>query len=485
MRLATLLTLVTGAAALKILQFDIQHNRRQASRSALPEPGTVDEPVGNLFATKSIYSVNLTIGTPPQSFLLDLDTGSTDLWVNTANSVYCLDGNCYGGTFDPSNSSTYNVEYAGAFNITYADNSNASGDYSTDVVQIGNITLTNQTFGVANVSIDNPAGLLGLSWPLDESFCGDLPVPTDCQPYSSVLESMVKQGYINSAAYSLWLDDVSASTGSILFGGIDRSKYSGDLVALPLIPNSGYSNDTNKVYTDFNAVVSNFTVTGLENFVTEDEASIVIFDSGTAFSYLPPAAFQFISDNLWNASMNSTSGEYNVDCSWRDEEITFNYTFGSTGGPVIAVNISEYVFPQEDDAVLDNGEPACSLGIQPNGDDSFIVGATFLRSAYVVYDMSNKEIAIAQANFDGGDPDILEIGQSIPAVSSTYTYTSIPAAATSAAATQTNPIGPMTATHSPTATSTSHKSAGMALRLESRHMLMGCVVTFFMVLIVL
>ena len=32
---------------------------------------------------------------------------------------------------------------------------------------------------------------------------------------------------INTVAYSLWLNDLDASTGSILFGGIDTEKYTG------------------------------------------------------------------------------------------------------------------------------------------------------------------------------------------------------------------------------------------------------------------
>ena len=45
---------------------------------------------------------------------------------------------------------------------------------------------------------------------------------------------MVKDGMIQSNAYSLWLNDLDANTGNILFGGIDTEKYMGSLQTLPI-----------------------------------------------------------------------------------------------------------------------------------------------------------------------------------------------------------------------------------------------------------
>jgi len=52
--------------------------------------------------------------------------------------------------------------------------------------------------------------------------------------YPSIMDNLVADGVINRKAYSLYLNDLQANKGSIIFGGIDTTKYTGDLVALPL-----------------------------------------------------------------------------------------------------------------------------------------------------------------------------------------------------------------------------------------------------------
>ena len=51
---------------------------------------------------------------------------------------------------------------------------------------------------------------------------------------------LLADGVIQSNAFSLWLNDLDASTGSILFGGIDTEKFEGTLATLPIQKESGY-----------------------------------------------------------------------------------------------------------------------------------------------------------------------------------------------------------------------------------------------------
>lgn len=59
---------------------------------------------------------------------------------------------------------------------------------------------------------------------------------------------------------------------------------------------------------------------------------------------------------------------------------------------------------------LSNGNDACVFGVVPITDDSPILfGDTFLRSAYVVYDLDQQQIAIAPTWFNSEDTNIVEI----------------------------------------------------------------------------
>lgn len=69
------------------------------------------------------------IGTPPQSFTIDFDTGSADLWVPSST---CDTGPCEGHSkFDADSSSSYQQEY-GSFSIVYGDGSSAEGSVAQD-----------------------------------------------------------------------------------------------------------------------------------------------------------------------------------------------------------------------------------------------------------------------------------------------------------------------------------------------------------------
>lgn len=83
-----------------------------------------------------------------------LDTGSSDLWVNAPNSTLCKkksDPCSDSGTYDSSSSSTYAFVNSD-FNITYADGSDATGDYASDTLTIGSATLKSFQFGIGFTS---------------------------------------------------------------------------------------------------------------------------------------------------------------------------------------------------------------------------------------------------------------------------------------------------------------------------------------------
>ena len=67
--------------------------------------------------------------------------------------------------------------------------------------------------------------------------------------------------------------------------------------------------------------------------------------------------------------------------------------------------VREFIFPTSSGTFSD-GSPACVFRIQ-SIEGNAILGDTFLRSAYVVYDLSNKVIGLAQTVFDTTDSNIV------------------------------------------------------------------------------
>ena len=73
----------------------------------------------------TLWTGEITIGTDDQKFVVDFDTGSSDLWVPSTSCSSCGSHNKY----DPSTSGT---KESGSFSISYGDGSTASGDPYTD-----------------------------------------------------------------------------------------------------------------------------------------------------------------------------------------------------------------------------------------------------------------------------------------------------------------------------------------------------------------
>jgi len=230
--------------------------------------------------------------------------------------------------------------------------------------------------------------------------------------YPNIIDDMVTQGLINTRAYSLWLDDLQADTGTILFGGYDSGKFSGELAVLPLQVNAA----TNVI--DTLAVVwSSIAVTdssGSTLLVTSDVPAAAVLDSGTTDTIVPPNTFAQLA--TYFGVINDTNYGYIVNCNISSMPGTLDYGFGGQGGPVISVLFSELALPLTDAAgnnvTLTSGATACQFGIDVNNqaDVPNLFGDTFLRSAYVVYDLDNKQIGIAPTIFGSTKSNVQEIG---------------------------------------------------------------------------
>jgi Eukaryotic aspartyl protease len=360
------------------------------------------------------YFINVTIGTPPQPFSLVLDTGSSDIWVPSVRADVCRSSarGCRYGAFDYTESSTF-VDYpAIPFQIRYLDGTTIRGDYFGDVLAIGSdITLQNMTMALARqATLGTP--VMGIGYSAGESI-------TSLDPsaiYPNFMDELINQGLINSRAYSLYLDSLDSDSGSILFGGVDTKKYSGDLIALPIQPDvqSGDLTSFTVAFTGLSVADSS----GNSQFTRENIAVPVVLDSGSTYTYFPDDLAEAILKGV-GATTDSTLDNI-VPCSLRNEDATFVFSFGGQGGPSIKVPLSEFVLPLLGNLgrtpTFDDGSEICNIGIERAGDNPIVFGDTFLRSAYVVYDLENNQVALAQAMFDVSDSDIQEFtaGGSIP-----------------------------------------------------------------------
>ncbi|KAL2861980.1 aspartic peptidase domain-containing protein [Aspergillus pseudodeflectus] len=351
-----------------------------------------------------LYSTNLTIGSPPQRTEVSVDTGSSDLWVVYTDNQICgaVNAMCDElGTYDPSESDT-SQPLSDQFQIQYGDMSWARGYYAIDTLSIANAELPEVQFGIAiDSSIDK--GILGIGYPTNVA---------SREIYPNLPYMLSRNNITNSNAYSLWLNRLGEDEGNILFGGINTAHYTGSLQTLPVVPYNG-------AYVHLWLTLTGLAVESASDDVHKSYDNhpefpvVVLLDSGATISYLPAdIVAQIYSDLDVHFFAEEQFGIVPCDTYLTGRE-DYNVTF-SFSGAEIRVPLSELVLQ---DALYYNGdylhiddEESCIFGIAPSVDFFPILGDSFLRSAYAVFDLENNEISLAQANFEPGADHILEIG---------------------------------------------------------------------------
>ncbi|KAK4098000.1 acid protease [Parathielavia hyrcaniae] len=345
------------------------------------------------------YAVEMEVGTPPQTLTLILDTGSPDTWINPSCDTANVPSDCRSfPQFDSSESTSF--EQTTVRDILRYGIGNATIRYALETLTLGSATIENQQIGIAIESHMIPLGILGLSPPLN-----------GVNDYPYVLDTMVDQGLIRSKAFSVDLRGVDNPTGALIFGGIDTGKYIGELAKLPMLDRLDTPLGADRYY----VTMTGIGLTLPDGTVTQSEeiAVPVFLDTGSTFTRLPTPIYQAFAESFANAQYDPESGYYFVDCDVTElEGASIDFYFGTK---TIRVALNDFIWQVQG---------YCILGVLPD-DEEPILGDTFLRAAYVVFDQDNRNLHIAQAANCG--TNLVAIGSGEDAVpSSTGQCTELP-----------------------------------------------------------
>ncbi|VVT50213.1 uncharacterized protein SAPINGB_P002657 [Magnusiomyces paraingens] len=333
------------------------------------------------------YSVNIGIGTNNKQYPLLIDTGSSDFWVSNSTDIVDIP---YDYASDKSKTLTTKP-----FHIDYVKGS-MDGFWAKNTMYFGS-RIDDVDYAIVHKGVDSPkirqsSGILGTSY----SYRGNKNLP----------ELLAYQGLINKNAYSLSLANFNGSNGNLLFGGVDHSKYTGDLVT---VPRADFENSRLKT---LSAKLTSLNIDGKSYTINGDKGIVAPLDTGTTLSYLPSDIYNQLASAFGVNSVNTLV--YGAPCfdvsKYGDKEVTFNFT-----GALIKVKGSDLALDFKDYTGVDQGNMNI-FGIWSNTYTRGynILGDTFLRSAYIVYDLDGNTISLAQANRNPGAPDIEVIYDDIP-----------------------------------------------------------------------
>nr|XP_014099872.1 lysosomal aspartic protease-like [Bactrocera oleae] len=304
------------------------------------------------------YYGNITIGTPPQEFLVLFDTGSSNLWVPSSScstsNVACQNHNKY----NSSASSTY-VANGESFSIQYGSGS-LSGFLSQDTVSVAGLTIRNQVFAEAmqepgNIFVNTGYdGLMGMAF--QQMSSGNVVPP---------FYNMWSQGLISQNLFSFYLARAGTSSqgGEMILGGSDSSLYQGSLTYVP-ISEQGY----------WQFAMDGGSIGGL---VLCDGGCQAIADTGTSLIVVP-----YIDYEVYMSIVDADGDDY-IECSTVSSLPDLQFVIGGT---TFAVPASQYVI---------ESEGQCSPAISYMDTDVWILGDIFIGMYYTEFDMGNNRIGFA------------------------------------------------------------------------------------------
>ena len=315
----------------------------------------------------SEYFGEVQIGSPPQSFKVIYDTGSSNLWVP---SKACTNCKKTGTLYDSSKSSSY-TKNGQPFALQYGTGS-CRGFLSNDNTTIGGLTIKNFAFGevtteAADVFGTAPFdGILGMGPPA--AAIDHVPMP---------MAQLVSQNLISKNIFSFYLASNETAGSTLVLGGTDPSFYTGAFTYVPVAKAA-------KLLPYWLVSASDIKVNGAStkacNWLT---GCYMVVDTGTSVLAGPPKAANALITQI---------GTVAADCSNIGSLPTVSITLGGTEFPL---GPEFYVIRAKDDS----GKEQCQLGIEGvnAGVPIWILGDPFLRKYYTVWDAEQNRVGFATA----------------------------------------------------------------------------------------
>ncbi|KAI9328850.1 aspartic peptidase domain-containing protein [Obelidium mucronatum] len=359
------------------------------------------------YTRQNIYFTQLTIGTPSQTFNVDIDTMSSYLWVSSTTCSTCQNYN----RFDSTKSTSFKAKSSTPVTQSY-DFGKATGVLSTDSVEWGGISVKNQPFLVVT-SVDSKMsqtmigerdGILGLA--LQDGL-------DKCKFHRSLIYGMVSQRQVKNPVFSIWLnrtfstptdDSFVPQAGQLTMGGYDSSKYTGSITYIPVSPIVKLDSNGKAVksYYHWSVKATNVFNGQSTSIPPTSSRTVAIFDMGTVFIWVDTSTVDRIVYSINQVvgantiSIDTTTNLYIVDCNVVSSLPDLSFVLGPQ-------NI--WFTLQKQHYIVRDGGGSCVFGIQSNGNaetgsqvtTQWVLGSLFLRRYMTVFDLGKKRVGLASA----------------------------------------------------------------------------------------
>ncbi|KAI9841693.1 MAG: hypothetical protein M1837_000425 [Sclerophora amabilis] len=304
------------------------------------------------------YFASIALGSEGKEMYVLIDSGAANTWVMGAD---CTTRACNAhNTFGKEDSDTLEV-LDKEWSVSYGTG-DVSGVIFNDTVSLAGFTIPFSFGGALEASDDflnyPMDGILGLG----RAASNELDVPT----IMDVL-SQEKKLKANLFGVNLQRHADGATDGEVTFGEWDESKFEGDLKWISSTAKDGL----------WEIQIDDVSV-GDEGVGFKGKKAVI--DTGTSFILLPPSDAQKLHAQIPDASIKGAT--YDLPCS---TTANLRFTFAGVG----------YDVPPKDYVGNTTSGDRCLSNIIPrqySGPDNWLMGDTFLKNVYAVFDFDQDRI---------------------------------------------------------------------------------------------
>lgn len=314
------------------------------------------------------YVGNIEIGNPPQSIPVIFDTGSGNIWVNSAQ---CQSESCKKHvSYDRSKSKDFSNICIGV-EVTFGSGV-IQGEINQDTISLGGLLVSNQKFGeIINEKGDvfNDgyfSGILGLAYP-QMAASNTLPL----------LDSIIKQKLLNKNIISFYYTYNEDLDGQVNIGYIDDTKYTGKLQYFKVV---------DKYYWDIK--LKDILYNGVTLNLCKEGCKAVI-DTGTTLITGPTNDLNILLDSI----------PVDNDCNHLEAAKSISFVFENEENP----NGVEYKLSPEDYIYMSDQKTSCRALMMPldvpvpHG-PVWILGDVFMQKYFTVFNRDIDSVGFGLAN---------------------------------------------------------------------------------------
>ncbi|KAJ3490046.1 hypothetical protein NLI96_g1724 [Meripilus lineatus] len=364
----------TGAA--NLVKMEQARARALSNRSTAAKFHTNELPSYSIPATNQFveYVVTVGVGSPPTDYLLVVDTGSSNTWIGNGKKYI---------------KTATAIDTKQSLDVEYGSGIMLGEEWLDEVHLTPGITLTNQSIGAALIAIgfDGVNGVLGIG---PQALTYNTLFPNSTSTITTVTGNAFLQGFIDQNMVGISFEPTntneSVTNGQLTFGGVDATKYTGELTYVPVTTTQPAG-----AYFGINQTISY----GSESVpILPSLAGIV--DTGTTLFLLPTdviAKYQQVT----GAQMDQNVGLLSLT---PDQFANLESLFVNIGGQTFEFTPTAQAFPRSLNAAFGGSDDLVYLVVADIGYESgsgldFINGMTFLERFYTVYDAGTHRFGIA------------------------------------------------------------------------------------------